>query len=196
MAMTKPPKRPDPPRSTYQLRIMLLDVQPSVWRSVVVPTTITLPKLHMAIQHAMGWTNSHLHEFVIGGRRYTDYLEDDWGEKLIDERRVRLEKVLGHGMRTFDYLYDFGDDWHHAIVVEQHEYLPPDATPTVRCVGGENACPPEDVGGTHGYADFLKIIANRRHPEHRQMLTWCGGSFDPERFDVERVNELLRGIKV
>ena len=139
----------------------------------------------------------NLHQFVIDGRRYTDYLEDDWEPvKLVDERRVRLEKALGTDARTFDYVYDFGDNWHHAVVLEGRDPIAPGASPTVACVAGERACPPEDVGGAHGYADFLEAIGNRRHPEHRQMLTWCGGAFDPARFDIDRVNETLRRIKV
>lgn len=181
----------------YRLRIMLLDVAPTVWRTVVVPETITLPKLHQSIQIAMGWTNSHLHEFRIDGKRYTDYLEDDWGpEKLIDERRVRLGSALHRVVRTFEYAYDFGDGWHHVVILEGHEPQAPGVPATVSCLAGERACPPEDVGGAHGYDDFLEVIENARHPEHRQTLAWCGGAFDPERFDIDRVNETLRGIKV
>lgn len=182
--------------SAYLLRIELLEVRPTVWRHLTVPTTITLPKLHLAFQFAMGWTNSHLHEFIIGGRHYTDYLEDDWGsEPLADERRVRLEKALGHGVRTFDYLYDFGDGWHHAVIVEERMPLPPGTVSQLRCIGGERACPPEDVGGAHGYAEFVQIIADRRHPEHLSSLRWCGGSFEPTHFDIERANALLVRVK-
>jgi hypothetical protein len=198
MATTRkrPTRAPHDPIWMYQLRITLLDVQPSVWRTVLVPETITLPRLHAAIQATMGWTNSHLHEFVIGGRRYTDYLEDEWGsDQPLDERRVKLEAALGRAARTFDYVYDFGDDWHHAIVLEQRHPLPPESTASVTCLAGECACPPEDVGGAWGYADFLEAIADPSHPEHEQMLTWCGGEFDPQRFDIERVNEILHSIK-
>jgi len=152
--------------------------------------------LHAVIQAAMGWTNSHLHEFVINGRRYTDYLEDDWGpDKLYDERRVRREAALGIAARAFDHIYDFGDDWHYAVVLEEHCPLPRGSEATVACVDGERACPPEDVGDAHGYAEFLQVIADPQHPEHRDMLTWCGRGFDPDPFDIDRVNEILRAIK-
>lgn len=197
--MTTSSKKPAKARSDrigmYRLRITLLDVLPAVWRTVLVPGTITLPKLHAVIQAAMGWTNSHLHEFVIGGRRYTDYLEDDWSpDRLFDERRVRLEAALGSAARIFDYVYDFGDDWHHAIVLEERGSLPPESAVGAICVDGERACPPEDVGGAYGYAQFLETIADPRHPEHRDMLAWCGGAFNPERFDSDRVNERLRAL--
>ena len=48
-------------------------------------------------------------------------------------------------------------------------------------------CPPEDCGGVHGYEEFLKAIANRRHPEHRSMLEWAGGTYDPDAFDPKAV---------
>ncbi len=187
---------PEKSRSLFRLRIELLDVKPAIWRGVLVPGSITLPKLHMTFQHAMGWTDSHLHEFVIGGRRYSVDLDDDWGPaELIDERRFRLEKVLGPRVRTFDYLYDFGDNWHHAVIVEERDGLAPEDGRWPVCVAGERACPPEDVGGPWGYADFVDIVSNPRHPEYRSTLAWCGGSFSPEHFDVDRVNERLRRIK-
>ncbi len=111
MASTK--KRPDTamqldPGWMYRLRITLLDIEPSIWRAVLVPETITLSKLHSVIQAAMGWTNSHLHEFVIAGRRYSDYLEEQWEpDEILDERGVVLEAALGPSARTFDYVYDF-----------------------------------------------------------------------------------------
>jgi hypothetical protein len=64
------------------------------------------------------------------------------------------------------------------------------------CLSGENACPPEDVGGSWGYPDFVKAITNPRHPEHREMLDWCGGAFDPTAFDIDAVNVRLRRMRL
>jgi hypothetical protein len=197
MASTK--KRPAvqlDPGWMYRLRITLLDVEPSIWRAVLVPETITLSKLHTVIQAAMGWTNSHLHEFVIAGRRYSDYLEEQWEpNEILDERGVVLEAALGPSTRTFDYVYDFGDDWHHAIVLEERQPLVRGASSTVRCLAGERACPPEDVGGAHGYEEFLRALADPQHPDREELLQWCGGSFDSERFDLKRVDARLKRIK-
>lgn len=55
---------------SWQLKIEVLDVTPTVWRRLIVPETIKLPKLDRAIHAAFGWTNSDLHEFIIGGVRY------------------------------------------------------------------------------------------------------------------------------
>jgi hypothetical protein len=181
----------------WQLRIELLDVQPLVWRRLLVPADITLPKLDRVIQAALGWTNSHLHEFVINGTHYA-VLDPDWVDDLphVDERRVVLHDALGRGTRCFDYVYDFGDDWHHLVLVEDLYPDSPKSVSSVQCIGGENACPPEDVGGASGYAEFLAAIADPRHEEHQNYLTWVGGSFDPTRFDRAAVNRALAKIKI
>ena len=56
-------------------------------------------------------------------------------------------------------------------------------------------CPPEDVGGTPGYKHFLEIIRNPTHPEHKEFLDWISSEFDPEEFDVDEVNHILRSVK-
>jgi hypothetical protein len=182
---------------SWQLRIELLGVSPTVWRRITVPEVIKLPKLHRVFQTALGWTNSHLHEFVIGGVRYSDP-DPDLADELdhVDEKNVVLVKALGLDARCFDYVYDFGDDWHHIVIVEaQLPHL--DVAPSlVHCSGGANSCPPEDVGSTHGYAEFLEAIADPDHEEHDRYLEWVGGHFDPKRFDLDATNLALSKIKV
>lgn len=176
----------------WQLRIELLDVSPQVWRRVLVPDTIILPKLDRVIQTAVGWTNSHLHEFWIGGVRY-GVPDPDFARELahVDEKGIKLKEALGPNARCFDYVYDFGDDWHHVVLVEtQHAH----AADAIRCTDGENACPPEDVGGAHGYEEFLKAIGDPKHEEHRNFLGWAGGSFDAKKFDIHGVNGALAEI--
>ncbi|HEY0749121.1 MAG TPA: plasmid pRiA4b ORF-3 family protein [Steroidobacteraceae bacterium] len=182
---------------SWQLRIELLGVSPTVWRRLIVPEIIKLPKLHKVFQTALGWTNSHLHEFLISGAKYADP-DPDLAEELehIDERNIVLVKALGLDARCFDYLYDFGDSWHHVVVVEdQHPHA--DVAPSlVHCSDGANACPPEDVGGVHGYAEFLEAIADSEHEDHDRYLEWVGGRFDPKRFDLDAANLALSKIKV
>jgi Plasmid pRiA4b ORF-3-like protein len=171
----------------------LLDVVPTVWRRLIVPETIKLPKLHRVFQAALGWTNSHLHEFVIDGVRYSEP-DPDFDEELQHERNIVLHKALGMDARCFDYVYDFGDDWHHVVLVEdQHMSVKPPAS--IRCDDGENACPPEDVGGALRYADFLAAIADPTHEEHEVFRDWSGGRFDPRRFNLDATNRALSKIK-
>jgi len=60
-----------------------------------------------------------------------------------------------------------------------------------RCLKGKRACPPEDVGGVWGYADFLEAVRDTDHPEHVEWLEWVGGEFKPEIFDLAGVNTEL-----
>jgi hypothetical protein len=173
----------------YQLKITMRDIKPPIWRRVQVKDC-SLSQLHDIVQTCMGWTNSHLHAFEIGGEQYSE--PDPTGMmETEDERKVRLSLVVAGGIKKFSYTYDFGDNWEHVIQVEKT--LP--AEPGVRyprCTDGKRACPPEDCGGSWGYGDFLEAIQNPEHEEHEDMTEWIGGEFDPEKFDLEEVNAELR----
>ncbi len=103
-------KTPAPP-TTFQLRVTLEDIYPPIWRRLLVPADVTLAKLHDVIQAAMGWTNSHLHEFRIGDAKYSipDRELDDIHGPDHDEQDYRLDQVISHAGVTFGYVYDFGD---------------------------------------------------------------------------------------
>lgn len=177
----------------YSLRIELMRIDPMIWRRLLVPATITLPKLHRAIQGTMGWSNSHLHQFRIGDDRYS--APDPYGDgRLIDERSVKLSDVLVEQVREFIYEYDFGDDWQHRVVLEQSQTAHPSWRGSL-CTAGQRACPPEDVGGIWGYGDFLNAIADPQHEQHVDMLRWVGGVFDPEGFDINSANSRIRKLK-
>jgi hypothetical protein len=177
----------------YQLMVSLREIKPPIWRRVQVPGDITLAKLHRVLQIVMEWTNSHLHKFSIGG---VDYAEPDPDGFLNfqSDRRARLDNVV-RAKQKFEYEYDFGDGWEHEIVVEQTLQREPGASYPI-CVAGERACPPEDCGGVWGYEKFLEAIMDPANAEHEAMLTWVGGSFDPEAFDLSAVNASLRRLRI
>ena len=177
---------------SYQLKITLQNTKPPIWRRLQVRAGMTLPRLHDTIQIAMGWTDSHLHQFIIGGVAY-GLPDPEFGDDMRSEQRVKLDRVIAAEKDRLVYEYDFGDSWTHLILLEK--ILPPD--PNVhypRCLAGKRACPPEDVGGVWVYAAFLEAIGSRDHPEHEEMLDWCGGAFDPEAFSLDEVNQALRGL--
>lgn len=176
------------------LQIALCDIAPLIHRVVVVPSTITLPKLHVTILRAMGWEGGHLHEFVIDGIHYGEpdphYPEPD----LKSEQRIRLNKALAGG-KDFGYLYDYGDSWWHAITVLAE--LPLQGRMShPQCLDGANACPPENVGGVPGYEHFLAAMADPKHPEHAHLRDWYGSPFDPNAFSLEDAAERLREIRL
>ncbi len=184
------------PADLLQLRIELAWIKPAIWRRIVVPESIPLSKLHDVLQYVMGWSDGHLHEFEIAGERYGIPDPDfDWGDGPRSEKRIQLKTALG-GLKSFKYLYDFGDHWEHRIKVEKR--FPPDLELAARafCLDGANATPPEDVGGAPGYADFLEAILDPQHPEHDDMRNWYAGDFDPAHFDLIALNRSLAGLKI
>ena len=178
----------------FQLKISLNGLQPPIWRRIQVPGDVSLLKLHFIFQVAMGWRNTHLHEFLIRDKCYGTQYDDVWETRETeDEKTYQLDQVVSTKGIHFRYLYDFGDSWEHTIVVE--DILEPDEEKTYpTCLDGERACPPEDVGGTWGYQHFMEAITNSNHPEHNSYLTWVGGVFEPEAFDIARIDADLNNI--
>jgi hypothetical protein len=178
----------------YQLKVTLDESKPPIWRRLLVPGDVTLEKLHYIIQVAMGWTNSHLHQFIVDGiyfgEPHPDY--DDY-VRMHDERRIRLNGVTTEIGYKFTYEYDFGDSWMHTLLVEKIVEPEPGQQYPV-CLAGKRACPPEDVGSMRGYEEFLEAIGDPDHPEHEEYLEWIGGEFDPEEFDLGETNATLQEL--
>lgn len=180
---------------SYQLKISLLEIEPEIWRRLLVRHGVRLDRLHQIFQVAMGWTNSHLHEFRVGDTRYgepdPEYDEGD----VRDERSVGLFEVAPKVNDVFLYEYDFGDSWEHLVVIEKILTPEESSADLPVCLAGARACPPEDCGGVPGYERFLQAIGDATHEEHGEMLAWVGGRFDPEAFDLGKVNRQLRRLK-
>lgn len=178
----------------FLLNIRLLELEPEIWRRFVVPGDITLDRLHDVIQIVMGWQDYHLHVFTIGKKRYTERPESR-GEGS-EECRYRLSDLIRQKGRTFGYLYDFGDEWAHEITIEDSRYFDPHADMELVCIDGRRACPPEDVGGVHGYMEFCHAMIDPGHEEHQSYREWYGGEFDSEAFELDEVNfELMKFVR-
>jgi len=166
-----------------QIKVTLLDTDPPVWRRLLVPATIRLDRLDRVIQAAMGWTNSHLHMFI---HHTGHYGVPDLDLPLHNERDATLRDLAGGEGDAFGYEYDFGDGWEHEVRLEKLVSAEPGGR-YPRCLAGARACPPEDCGGTSGYAELIDTLADPNHPDHHDMLQWLGiekgTEFDPARFD-------------
>ena len=177
----------------FQFKIHLDGITPSIWRKIQVPGNYSFWDLHVAIQDAMGWLDYHLHEFQLKGPTTQDVIrigipddDFDWSRETLPGWKVPLSDYFTEDNRAAKYTYDFGDDWIHWIALEKIE--PVDLQQDYpRCLGGERACPPEDVGGVWGYSTFLEIIGDPEHEEHESMLEWVGGDYSPEKFDPSEV---------
>jgi len=177
------------------LRVILEDTVPPIWRQLQLSDDMTLDDLHFAIQGAFGWENDHLHMFILkGGEQYTgrqsswdgDFDEGEAG----DSREISLGSLIKAGHKKFRYEYDFGDSWMHEIKIEK-VVLQDEKLNCPVCIDGELCGPPEDCGGIHGFQNFKEIMADRKHPEYREMKDWYGKVFKPEKFDIKEANKKI-----
>jgi len=177
----------------YQFKVTLNGIRPPVWRRIQVPENYTFWDLHVAIQDAMGWFDSHLHEFdvddPISGRqeRLGIPTEDyDFDDEITPGWNRHISHYFSMENPKAGYVYDFGDDWEHTLTLEK--ILPREkASQYPVCVKGKRACPPEDCGGVRGYKELVEIIADPEHEEYDEMIEWVGEGFDAEAFDAKSV---------
>lgn len=169
-----------------RIKVTLKDVEPAVTRRLDVPLRIRLDRLHLVLQAAMGWTDSHLYAFSAGDAEW-GVPDPDFGDGPQPAAKATLQGVIEDtGAKTIHYLYDFGDSWDHAIRIERVT----DAEPGrlyPRLVGLQGRCPPEDVGGPPGYAALLDALADPAHEDHEHLRSWAGGAFDPDAPDLEAI---------
>ncbi len=172
------------PGDSFDLRVSLRYIEPTIWRALSVPASMSLAALHEVLQVAFGWRNCHLHDFRVGDIRFalTSAEEEMF---CVDERAAPLGAVARPGSK-FVYQYDFGDDWQHDITVERVRH---DGEQIIRCTGGERACPPEDSGGPPGYAHLLEVLTDPSYEEYADLKQWVGRGFDPEKFNLAAVNK-------
>ena len=182
-------------KQIYQIKIALKNSKPKIWRRLLIPSDLKLSDLHKVIQSSMGWTNSHLHQFIKNKTIYSkkNLNDDDLGffARIVDYKKLKISDLLVNEKEKIVYEYDFGDSWNHDITLEK--ILP--VVKSVKypvCIAGKMHCPPEDCGGVWGYENLLEILKNPQHEEYEDMIEWLeDDEYDPEEFDIEEVNELL-----
>jgi hypothetical protein len=179
-------------QSIYQIKVILIDSEPEIWRRLRLSGDTSLEDLHHIIQTAMDWDNSHLHQFIVGDTYYG--MQEDSELETKDESTITLSQAAPQPEDWFIYEYDFGDSWEHGVLVE--EVLPPEeGVHYPVCVEGEYAAPPEDCGGIPGYYMMLEAIEDEEHPDHEEMLEWVGGDYDPVTFDLDRITRELETLR-
>jgi hypothetical protein len=193
--------RAGPPASVHVITVTLEGVEPPIWRRVEVASDLSLRDLSDVVQGAMGWAGYHLYGFEIGGVEYRETDDDGWLDH--EDPGVSIGEVAGRPGAELRYVYDFGDDWAHGLVVES--VGEPEAGATYpRCVAGARACPPEDCGGVSGYHAMVEALGSipagdaeaADVPDMLEAGEWraWAGDFDPERFDVDETNRRLDAL--
>lgn len=172
--------------NVFQLKITLKEVKPPIWRRIQVRDDITLHDLHKVIQKLMDWEDSHLHGFDVKNDFYGMP-----GEDGLNEKKFRLKDLNLNKKSKFLYIYDFGDNWKHEVLLE--DILPMDASVKYPvCLGGKRSGPIEDCGGPWGYQELLDILKDPEHPDYEDRLEWVPDNFYPELFDVSEMNKRLK----
>lgn len=179
---------------TYQIQIALKWIKPKIWRRILIPSDLLLSDFHEIIQTTMGWSDSHLHQFIKNKTFYTVRMRDDdlWEEmNNVDYSSMRVSDLLKREKEKIIYEYDFGDSWEHEIILEK--ILPEDGNVKyAQCIGGEMNGPPEDCGGAGGYSEMVEILKQPHHEEYEGYMEWLGGEFDPCHFDKNEINSFLQ----
>lgn len=185
-------------RCSYQLHIQLCDTKPAVWRRLVVADSTTLAQLHQAIQAAMGWENRHRYAFEIAGQHYGLPDADTPEDPTMDARRYSVGQLLQGQHLAVRYLYDFGDGWLHRVKLEA---CAPIGSPAALhslpiCLGGRNACPPEDCGGTPGFAELLQALQDPQHPGHKAACRLHTANWDAKHFDLGAAQARIHALQL
>lgn len=206
------PAPPDEP-VLLTVRVALDDTDPEVWRRLTIPGELHLGAVHDALQQGMGWTDSHLHRFHLGAPYDSPYFvtqfDEEEGDDGTPETDARLDQVMRQPGDRLTYEYDFGDGWTHTVTLERVDPMPAAAAGEVgvqpspaayplACIGGERACPPEDVGGTPGYEEVADWVRGGEDPRRRlhgltadEMRAWLPEGWHPDHFDLDEVNAAL-----
>jgi hypothetical protein len=184
----------------YQFRIQLQNIsKPPVWRRVIVDEKLTFHELHEVIQEVFGWDDFHLYQFCPTGYGSNPVIavpsKDDWEQPEMNSMKTKLNKIFTKEKQSFTYIYDFGDDWIHKILLEK---LVPEPVKSPVCLDGKGTCPPEDCGGPWGYENLKVILADPMHEEYLDTKEWLGldedEEWDANEFDMEQVNESLQDM--
>jgi pRiA4b ORF-3-like protein len=184
-------KRPGTPGEVYAIKVTLLGTSPPVWRRILVPRDITLRNLHRTLQTVMGWTNSHLHQFVLHKQSFPSSVSGT-KTKVANENRTKLGDLIWNEGARLLYEYDLGDGWQHELLLEK--VLLGEESFEQICVAGKGCCPPEDSGGPQGFTELLKALDDANHPNHEDACEWLR-DFDPESFSSDEINRRLRRRK-
>lgn len=180
----------------FEFKIQIMGIsKPPVWRKLKVPDNFSFNNFHLAIQNAFGWHNYHLYEFCVNSYS-TDFSIQlphlDSEDYEMDSNKTKLNTFFEDEGDQLLYIYDFGDDWTHKILLEK---ITQDKVAKPSCIGGKGKCPPEDIGGVPDYQHFLHLGKDPKRPEYVEILEWMGlnpdKKWDPYEFDLELANNMV-----
>lgn len=182
----------------YQFKITIKDIHPPIWRRVIVPAGLSFNQLTLVLNTAMGWSGSHLSSYTFQnlGLEFEDDPEEDFAlwnnNEILDAAEYIIDEFV-ESVKSFTYVYDFGDYWSHHVQVEK--VLDDFEQNYPQVIKFKGNTPLEDCGGVWGYKNLIEILNNPDDPEYKDMLEWSGGQPD-RNFDIEYVNGELAKMKL
>ena len=176
----------------FQFKVTLKDSKPKIWRRFQAEDDLMFFDLHYIIQAVMGWENDHLYQFIVEKNRYIGDPEMLESDDIMDDGKTKLSDIFNEPKTKIIYEYDFGDGWEHELVLEKILEKDPKQHYPV-CLAGKLNCPPEDCGGIYGFNNMMQILKDEKHPNHEGIKEWIGENYNPDFFDLETVNEFLKG---
>ncbi len=179
-----------------QFKIQIKGItKPPVWRRISIPSHFTFHQFHIAIQTAFGWYNCHLYQFSRSGYSTPPFItipeEEVWigAEEQLDSMKIKLSDVFTEEKQKFTYIYDFGDDWTHSIVLEK---MTDEQSLLPQLLAGKGACPLEDIGGVWGYEDFKQGSVGGSKEDYQDTLEWHGlDDWDSAYFDLKESKQIM-----
>lgn len=191
----------------FHFRIKLNNAPVPVWREVLVPSNISLEFFAFVIIEAMGWENTHLHQFKRKDIIYKNRVCIKEDQKtllfmpsrfmLVATEDISLSKVFLEKGDRLTFEYDFGDGWLHDVRLKGVRDYAEDEMPGLFALKGKGSCPPEDCGGVWGYEELLRIYEKKRKTaDEKERLQWYGldRHFDPNTHYPEFAQEALDSL--
>lgn len=178
------------PERVLHLHLALRDVEPRIWRRMVVRESMWLARLHDAIQVAFGWFDYQLHRFTVNDIGYGNPVRRDNETLVEDDRDFSLADLEIAPKETFVYEYSFGDGWQIEVRVERAE-LAQAGVKYPHLTEGRHNGPPEDCGGPAGYKEVLYSLKHPDEPLSKEWLEWLGEGYDPLALDLPKLNKAL-----
>lgn len=176
-----------------QLKIILENTKPEIWRRVQIMEGSSLRTLHYLIQDVFWWKGYHSYMFKAGDDELSDP-EFDHGQGWLDDSKFKIGKIAKK-FSEFEFIYDFGDWWSHKIVFESFVEVDPKEKYPI-CIDGKNAAPPEDVGGPPGFEEFKTAIKDKKHERHQEFLDWYDGGMFQKDFKIDWFDVQLTNLRI
>ena len=162
----------------FEVKATLAGVKSEISRTFQVDSSINLQVLHEVFQAVFGWENFHLH-----------FYQDLSGKDIKKEDQVELKQVLSKTERL-KYVYDYGDSWTLDVsLLRIFEDSTINKYPI--CLSGLRKAPPEDSGGVTGYEMAIELIKGDKKKNFSLISEWYGDDYDPEYFNLDKVNQAL-----